>query len=94
MAVISASPSPAPLGLFPRRPSGLPRIKTSAIVHAPSIHRMLRVAHGHFEVLPGVDRKLRVGIFAQDRMEAWVRFSSDTSPTDPDLGSTLGVGIK
>ncbi|MCY1030782.1 hypothetical protein OV207_04885 [Corallococcus sp. BB11-1] len=55
---------------------------------------MLRVAHGHFEVLPGVDRKLRVGIFAQDRMEAWVRFSSDTSPTDPDLGSTLGVGIK
>ncbi|CAM3501884.1 hypothetical protein G4177_25345 [Corallococcus sp. ZKHCc1 1396] len=52
------------------------------------------VAHGHFEVLPGVDRKLRVGIFAQDRMEAWVRFSSDTSPTDPDLGSTLGVGIK
>ncbi|RKH66254.1 LodA/GoxA family CTQ-dependent oxidase [Corallococcus llansteffanensis] len=52
------------------------------------------VAHGHFEILPGVDRKLRTGIFAQDRLEAWVRFSSDTSPTLPDLGSTLGVGIK
>ncbi len=52
------------------------------------------VAHGRFEVSKKLDPQLRVGIFAQSTLTAWMRFSSDTAPTLPDLGSTLGVGIK
>lgn len=36
----------------------------------------------------------RVGLFAHERLEAWMRFSSDTGPTDPDLGSMCGIGLK
>ena len=38
------------------------------------------VAYGQFDVLPGIDESWRVGIFAQNHLPAWVRFSSDTSP--------------
>jgi hypothetical protein len=37
---------------------------------------------------------LKVGVFAHDELTCWMRFSSDTSPTSPDLQSTLGVGLK
>src|SRR5260370_13816524 len=52
------------------------------------------VAHGRFEVLPALPEDLRVGVFALDRVRAWVRFSSDTLPTNPDLKPTCGIGIK
>jgi hypothetical protein len=71
------------------------RIRLGQTPAERSVFRKLHgVAYGHFEVRPDLDPRLRVGIFAQDRLEAWVRFSSDTSPTQPDLNSTLGVGIK
>lgn len=38
--------------------------------------------------------QLKVGVFARDRLDAWVRFSSDTTPDSPDPGSTVGIGIK
>jgi hypothetical protein len=52
------------------------------------------VAHGRFERLPDMPEAWRVGLFAHERLDAWMRFSSDAAPTDPDLGSTLGVGVK
>jgi L-lysine epsilon oxidase-like protein len=60
----------------------------------PVFRKLHGVAHARFEVAPGLPRKMRVGIFAHDKLDAWLRFSSDTSPTDPDLQSTLGIGIK
>ena len=45
-------------------------------------------------MLPDRPHNLRVGVFARESLPAWVRFSSDAAPTDPDLRSTLGVGIK
>ena len=35
--------------------------------------------------------ELRVGVFAGDRYDAWVRFSSDATPTDPDLKSVQNL---
>jgi len=52
------------------------------------------VAHARFERLETMPKKWRVGIFAHERLKAWLRFSSDASPKDNDLGTTLGVGIK
>jgi hypothetical protein len=60
----------------------------------PVFRKLHGVAHARFEVAPSLPRKMRVGIFAHDTLDAWLRFSSDTSPTDPDLESTLGIGIK
>ena len=52
------------------------------------------VAHGWLERHADVPQDWRVGIFAHERLTAWMRFSSDTGPTDPDLGSMCGIGIK
>lgn len=52
------------------------------------------VAHGWLERHGDVPDDWRVGIFAYERLTAWMRFSSDTGPTDPDLGSMCGIGIK
>lgn len=52
------------------------------------------VAHGRLERLDTMPKAWRVGIFAHERLDAWMRFSSDTSPMSQDLGSTLGIGIK
>ena len=52
------------------------------------------VAHGWLERHADVPEDWRVGIFAHERLTAWMRFSSDTGPTDPDLGSMCGIGIK
>lgn len=51
-------------------------------------------AHGRLERLESMPQEWRAGIFAHERLDAWVRFSSDTAPMSPDLGSTLGIGIK
>lgn len=52
------------------------------------------VAHGHLIRHSDMPESWRVGIFEHERLAAWMRFSSDTTPTSPDLGSTLGIGIK
>ncbi|CAO3437599.1 LodA/GoxA family CTQ-dependent oxidase [Azospirillum doebereinerae] len=52
------------------------------------------VAHGTLVMRPDRPDALRVGVFAKDSLPAWMRFSSDTLPTSPDLGSTLGIGLK
>jgi hypothetical protein len=53
------------------------------------------VAHGRFEILPNLPEDLKVGVFALNgSLPAWVRFSSDTVPTNPDLKTTCGIGIK
>ncbi len=71
------------------------RIRLGQTPAERSVFRKLHgVAHGRFEVQPGLAPGLRVGLFAHDTLEAWVRFSSDTAPSMPDLNSTLGVGIK
>lgn len=51
-------------------------------------------AYGELVVEPGLPDDLRVGVFAGDRYPAWVRFSSDTVPGNPDAGTTVGVGLK
>jgi hypothetical protein len=60
----------------------------------PVFRKLHGVAHARLEMLPRLPAGLKVGIFAHDRLDAWIRFSSDTSPMSPDLQSTLGIGIK
>lgn len=43
------------------------------------------VASGRLEVLPSIPADLKVGVFRHARLDAWMRFSSDIKPTDPDL---------
>lgn len=53
------------------------------------------VARATFAVRADLPEEFRVGVFARrKRFPAWVRFSSDTVPSRPDLKTTLGVGIK
>ena len=71
------------------------RIKLGQAPAERSVFRKLHgTAHGRFEVSRDIETGLRVGIFAHECLTTWMRFSSDTSPTAPDLGSTLGIGIK
>ena len=52
------------------------------------------VASARLEMAASAPSELKVGVFAHDSLQAWVRFSSDAAPTDPDLRSTVGIGIK
>jgi L-Lysine epsilon oxidase N-terminal/L-lysine epsilon oxidase C-terminal domain len=52
------------------------------------------VAAATFSIRPDLPERLRVGVFAGRSYRAWVRFSSDTLPAVPDLGTTCGVAIK
>lgn len=52
------------------------------------------IAFGTFEVLPDLPDELKVGVFALSKLDACVRFSSDTRPSSPDLKSTCGLAIK
>lgn len=71
------------------------RIKMGQTPAERAVFRKLHgVAHGRFERLPDMPEAWRVGLFAHDRLDAWVRFSSDTAPTDPDLDSTCGIAVK
>jgi L-Lysine epsilon oxidase N-terminal/L-lysine epsilon oxidase C-terminal domain len=60
----------------------------------PVFRKLHGVAHGRLEMLPNLPAALKVGVFAKQTLTAWVRFSSDTLPTSPDLKSTLGIGLK
>lgn len=52
------------------------------------------VARGLFKMRPDLPEELRIGLFGLEKFEAWVRFSSDTVPSLPDIKTTLGIGIK
>lgn len=52
------------------------------------------VARGTFTIRPDLPEELRVGLFRNESFSAWVRFSSDTLPTLPDLRTTVGIGVK
>jgi hypothetical protein len=52
------------------------------------------VARATFTVRPDLPDDLRVSVFQHERFDAWVRFSSDTVPSMPDLKTTVGIGIK
>jgi L-Lysine epsilon oxidase N-terminal/L-lysine epsilon oxidase C-terminal domain len=60
----------------------------------PVFRKLHGVALGRLDMLPDLPADLKVGVFAHRSLTAWVRFSSDTSPTSPDLQSTLGIGLK
>lgn len=52
------------------------------------------VAQGTFTVRPGLASELRVGVFAGTSYPVWIRFSSDTLPSAPDLRTTVGIAMK
>jgi hypothetical protein len=71
------------------------RIATGQVPAERAVFRKVHgVAHGRFEPLESVPAAWRVGFLAPDGLDAWVRFSSDASPTTADLGTTLGIGVK
>ena len=60
----------------------------------PVFRKLHGTAHGRLEMCAEAPDDLRVGIFAYDALDVWMRFSSDAAPTDPDLKSTVGIAIK
>ncbi|MGO4713518.1 LodA/GoxA family CTQ-dependent oxidase [Bradyrhizobium sp. 2TAF24] len=60
----------------------------------PVFRKLHGTAHGRLEMAKNIPADLKVGVFAHDSLVAWMRFSSDTSPTSPDLQSTVGIGLK
>jgi hypothetical protein len=77
---------------------GMVQAKRLALGQRPAERAVFRklhgVARGTLQMLPNLPPELKVGVFARQSLTAWVRFSSDTTPTSPDLGSTLGIGLK
>jgi hypothetical protein len=51
------------------------------------------IVHGRFVIRVDLPKHLKVGVFAMGRRPAWVRFSSDTLPTTPDLRTTCGIKL-
>ena len=70
------------------------RIKRGQTPMRPVFRKVHGVAAAIFEVRRDLPKNLRVGVFALKQVPAWVRFSSDIAPTEPDLGGTCGIGIK
>ncbi|GEO37876.1 hypothetical protein SAE02_20240 [Skermanella aerolata] len=75
------------------------QMKRIALGQTPAERAVFRklhgAAHGRLEMRKDRPEALKeIGVFAKDVLPAWVRFSSDTTPTSPDLGSTLGIGLK
>lgn len=52
------------------------------------------IAYGEFSINKDIPEAYKVGIFKGDSYDCVLRFSSDTSPTSPDLHTTMGVGLK
>jgi len=63
-------------------------------VTRPVFHKPHGVVRGTFTINPDLQNDLRIGVFKYESLPAWVRFSSDTNPFEPDLMSPLGIGIK
>lgn len=79
------------------------RIALGEGIHRPVFLKQHGGAYGQLEIRDwkelSDDQKNRlghlVGVFAGPKTyRAWVRFSSDTVPTQPDLNSTCGIAIK
>ncbi|NVD97990.1 LodA/GoxA family CTQ-dependent oxidase [Massilia sp. BJB1822] len=71
------------------------RIKLGQKPALRAVFRKLHgVAHGRLEMAPNIPQEFKVGIFTHDKLDAWVRFSSDTAPNATDFETTLGIGIK
>jgi hypothetical protein len=60
----------------------------------PVFRKLHGVAHGWLERSRNIPDDLKVGVFGCERLAAWTRFSSDAAPIDPDLKTTIGIGIK
>ncbi len=60
----------------------------------PVFLKVHAVAQGTFTVRSDLPPDLRVGVFAGTSYPVWIRFSSDTVPSAPDLKTTVGIGIK
>lgn len=61
----------------------------------PVFLRLHGAAHARFIVRDDLPDALRVGVFAKaGEYAAWVRFSADVQPGNPDLKGTTGIGIK
>jgi L-Lysine epsilon oxidase N-terminal/L-lysine epsilon oxidase C-terminal domain len=60
----------------------------------PVFTRTHGVARGHLEMLAGLREDLKVGVFAHDGFDAWVRFSSDPGGMNTDFKTTSGIAIK
>jgi hypothetical protein len=77
---------------------GIVQAKRLALGQRPAERAVFRklhgVAAGTLVMRPDLPPDLKVGVFAKQSLPAWIRFSSDTGPTSPDLGSTLGIGLK
>ena len=77
---------------------GIAQGQRIAMGQTPAERAVFRKLHGvvsgRLDMRPDMPDALKVGVFAHDSLQAWVRFSSDTTPTSPDLLSTVGVGIK
>jgi catalase len=60
----------------------------------PLFRKLHGVAHGWLERAKDIPDDLKIGVFAHEKLRAWARFSSDAAPTDPDIETTIGIGLK
>jgi hypothetical protein len=64
-------------------------------VQRPVFLKAHGVARATLSILRDLPEGLRIGVFAEEKsFDAWVRFSSDTVPSQPDLKTTVGFAIK
>ncbi len=71
------------------------RIRLGQTPAERSVFRKLHgAAYGRIEIAKTIPADLKNGAFAYDSLTAWIRFSSDTLSTSPDLRSTVGIGLK
>jgi L-Lysine epsilon oxidase N-terminal/L-lysine epsilon oxidase C-terminal domain len=77
---------------------GMVQARRLALGQKPAERSVFRKLHGvvqgRLEMRADLPAALKVGVFAHTVLPAWMRFSSDTVPSSPDLGSTLGIGLK
>ncbi|WP_327729595.1 LodA/GoxA family CTQ-dependent oxidase [Streptomyces sp. NBC_00487] len=95
----SSDPGAALKDMFVDRSQGDRIARGQDPVERPVFLKPHGTARGTLTVRADLPDELRVGFleFARQRPEgltAWVRFSSDTVPSRPDLLTTLGVGVK
>jgi hypothetical protein len=60
----------------------------------PVFRKVHGVAHGWLERTKNIPEDLKIGVFSHERLLAWTRFSSDTTPMSSDLKTTIGIGLK
>lgn len=69
-----------------------------ALGQRPAMRPVFRKTHGvaaaKLVIRDDLADDLKVGIFAGAEYPVWLRSSSDTSPTSPDLTTTVGVALK